>query len=734
MVEVDTGLDAAPFSIARAPTVQTRVAWGDAWGNTPGLYCDRLQLSAAPGLSRAELTLRYGVGIQYGSTTYAQVFEQELRDRYVRITPHDNSTFSWVGVITEEIRDDYGPLVEGGIKPNGVQRFVAVGLELLLERTTIETAVYYDAGFAEPRRINRALGFNDRTGDSAFERHLPRGNRKATPEAGGVYVFAGDLSTAEEWTATQIVEHLLEWHAPRDAAGLPRVPFILDSGGPDLAWLKPALRNVQGRSLLELLREIYDRRRLLSFYLIYDADLDRVSLNPFTFASVDVVANDDGDVLPANALPASLNYDDQAVRSAQVRKTSAHSFQRVIFRGARRTCCCTLSYADGTLEADWSAADEAAYEAGASAAADYAALKTDQKAQRNDQARQAEALRRVYSFFKLPDDWDGQVGDGFAHGGAMHAAFPDLSDPNVAPEDADPLPHYWPGLRLQRALPLIECHDYSGTAIADGTVTDSTPTGSYSPPRSMFAAIEVEAGKYQFVDRLSANADSELVASGEGGRRWNAHVYPQDAAPGIVLRCSTLQHVLASATFDATQPSDVTADLNYAAGLLATVAIVGDCFAEGAWPDWPVALSPLLDVAKILRVEAGDEFRLDYVAPGTVVDLVDGEPVRSTSGGFVVDDRNLLQSFARVAYEWYYNARRALSVTWRQILPHREIDDGAPLALGLGQLVTTIGEFQTEEAVDTPIVAMGWDFLSGETSIETELAQIDPAALRRRGR
>lgn len=733
MVQVDTGLDAPPYTYARCPAVYTRVSWGDAWAQTTGLYCDRLTLAAAPGLSRAELTLRYGVGIRYGEQTYAQAFQQELRDRYVKIVPHTGSTFAWVGIITDEIRDDYGPLTAGGIKPNGVQRFLAVGLELLLERTTIETGVYYDANYGGPRRLGRALGFNDRTGDSAVERQLPRGNRKAAPEAGGVYVFAGDLSTAEEWTATQIVEHLLEWHSPKDGAGVNRVEFILDSGGPDLAWLKPTLRNVQGRSLLELLREIYDRRRLLSFYLIYDEALDRVSVNPFTFAPVDILANDDGDVLPANTLPASLNYDAQAaVRSAQLRKTSAHSFQRVIYRGARRTCCCTLSLADGTLAADWSAADELLYEAGASAAAGYAALKTDQKCQRNDQARQAEALRRVYSYFVLPSNWNGLVGDGA--GGAATAAFPDLTDPNVLPAAADPLPHFWAGLRLARVLPLIECHDYSGTAIADDTVADSTPTGSYSSPRAPFAAIMVEAGKYQFTERLSANADSELVASGEGGRRWNAQLSMQDAAPGIVLRPSTLPHILAAADFDATQPSDVTADLDYTDGLLATVSIVGDCFAEAAWPDWPVALPVLLDVAKILRVDVGEEFRLDYVAPGTIVDLDDGEPVRSSSGGFVTDDRGVLQSFARIAYDWYANARHALNVTWRQLLPHREIADGAPLALGLGQLVTTIGAFQTEEAIDTPIVSMGWDFLSGETSIETELAQIDPAALRRRGR
>jgi hypothetical protein len=129
-------------------------------------------------------------------------------------------------------------------------------------------------------------------------------------------------------------------------------------------------------------------------------------------------------------------------------------------------------------------------------------------------------------------------------------------------------------------------------------------------------------------------------------------------------------------------------------------------------------------------IYAGDEYRQDYVAPSTVLDVeTDGTLITSTGGGYVRDDTDKLNALARVAYEWWHQDRVVLSMATTQLTSDIQI----------GDFVETIGDplHGHYEAINTVVteVSIRWPRLEVNQAeapvmlITTGAGELDPMTL-----
>lgn len=175
----------------------------------------------------------------------------------------------------------------------------------------------------------------------------------------------------------------------------------------------------------------------------------------------------------------------------------------------------------------------------------------------------------------------------------------------------------------------------------------------------------------------------------------------------------------------------------------ATICYEDDRFCESIYP--PKVLIGL-DNVRVLRVDAGKDYRLDWVQPETVVDLdEEGNAVTSSSGGYIRDDRLGLEEIARRAYGFYGVIRGILKMS----MDYRNTASG----IRLGRLVSKIRngsenlavfEFDPPDwqpkydVVDSVITEIRVDFPYAESetpidrigrpkmSIQTSFGELDP--------
>ncbi len=168
---------------------------------------------------------------------------------------------------------------------------------------------------------------------------------------------------------------------------------------------------------------------------------------------------------------------------------------------------------------------------------------------------------------------------------------------------------------------------------------------------------------------------------------------------------------------EGTEPSGATPEVSYAS-LRATVCAEADFYATGQY-----AVDPLPTGVPIeeLIIDMGDDYRLDFLAQSTIVDLKNGIPILANDPGILRDDRATLRDVARIAFEWYREDRQQLTVVFRQ---QRNL-------LQLGQLITTIGTSATQSTINTVISVITYKFdKSGTTTIETMDDTLDARVLR----
>lgn len=700
---------------AASPTVYLKELWGDEWEAVDFLHATQIVWAAAPEIPTATLRWNYGQILRPGSTAFAAQAALADRNRwYVKISqPVDavesgegeadpsSDPLEWYGILEVDARDLWGTEA-------GDQTFTAFGLITLLDRHRIYRSVWLDDGSNEERIIERGITFND-----VPESFTSTGNRSIDPGP-TTYVFAQSRQNASYWSTRDIVDYLLRHATPIDDQGDRAIPFELvddDNALPD--WDHPILEQ-HGKTTLSLLNQLIARQRLLSYRV--EVSGQTVQLIPFTFAGEDVDLSElqgvDAEIL-ANPTQLIIGLDNDRTAALGLTFDSSDAFDKVIVRGARRRSVCSLCYNDSNLDDGWPVDLEAEYEAGASNSGDYPSAGLREKRQRrNAEARSAPRLRQVYSRFVPPLTWDMT-----ASGGPV---FPD----DVNPDESYPV--YPDQLCMLDHLPLLRGVDYSGTKIETGTTNeiDDGPFDEMTPlvlfptaaDPNRWTTIERygEAGYSEHSNRNTASdfSGSVSVAPGDNGISIRIHGKPQ--------------HVIALSTFSPLDVDNIKPVADYLDAIF-TVAFADDRYCQEQYPVQGF-VGVVSDGIRVLDIDAGDKFRLDYCVPDTVVgvNFETGELIRSTSGGFIRDDRPQLYSLARLAYEWYAHIRKAITFRTRAITS----------ALRVGDFVSQVNETHNVHEVNTIITKIEIDFPYSEGerpepptfSVQTGFASFDPLA------
>lgn len=718
---------------APAQRIYAKSRWENAWQLVDFLWCDWATIAAAPQVSAAQLSWRYGYGMQPGSPAFGAYSKKSLLNQYVKIEIDGVPTTAvpepdpirWYGIVMQDADAPDGSLSIGTtIVPTGRQVFQCMGLEVLLDRKVLDKSIVESLAQGDPITVARAITFNglDNSDDG--------GNRSTKKGSTGSYVFAAEAKTAELWSTADIVRYLLDWHSPTDRFGNKKLPFQLDSqGGSIITDAEHPRVPQESRSLKQVLDSLLDRRRLISYVIEVDGNEDGtdepIIIRPFRFNDQDIEV-DDSTTLPANTSVRTLDVSSRAdVDGISLRVDDAQNVDEVVVVGSRIMACFTVSAQDGTLVKHWDAPLEADYATGAGNEADYpAATELDERKRRDKDFRAADRLRRVYSYFGLSSSWDGMVKDG-ENGGSSNPYLPSEA------KATDPEPFYYPELRFLPTLPLKSDHDYRDAYIAADAVIDNTPDGAqweYLRPLVLLKLDDpADTGptdRYAHVEQLAANADTPGTGDGSG-RKWSCHFRMQDGAPGIVLRVSGApQWAIATTDFTPkTSDDDQVGTIDWNDNLVATVAMKADRRVEKRYPPNP----PSTDTVRQLVIDLGDAAQLHYVAPYTVVAIEDGELIRSASGGYVRDDRPRLERLARIAYEWYSGGRQAFTVEIRQLLTD----------ITIGELITTVQQAPLLEPVNTPVTEIRWEMPQSrgsqssefQTTISTGFAQLDVSRL-----
>jgi hypothetical protein len=467
--------------------------------------------------------------------------------------------------------------------------------------------------------------------------------------------------------------------------------------------------------------------------------VDEIVLHVFTFLSANLTLPD-GEILKANPNQRSLDFEHALdIVESTVCDTVMTKYHRVIARGEKRTTTLTeyvFEFPDreALLVKGWSAADQAEYKAGASGAADYSALTDDQKKARNAIARSSDRLNEVFRRYVFnpalnADRWRGYVRDMFytTNPGSFGKFYWLRGDQSVEPYSSQvqsdyPAGHdgrdYLASLRITRALPFYEQHDYSGTKLADfnyGTAFTANKHPSFIPPFVFVSTVlgDNEADwRFEMLDRLNR------AWAAAGDRTWSARVAVLDTEPGLEITAHPPHFLSGNSDVgwgimaDHENPA-INKGISYQF-LQATI-----CIELNEHVQWEEVLSEPPDNApeQVLIIPVPDA-RFDYVLPWTVVEIKDGKAIQTTSGGFAKNDMPRLKKVAKTAAQWYSKERQTLNLAFRQV---RKL-------FQLGWLITDIGADYTI-GVNTPVTAITYSLgdggQAGTTRIETSYTNLD---------
>jgi hypothetical protein len=437
----------------------------------------------------------------------------------------------------------------------------------------------------------------------------------------------------------------------------------------------------------------------------------------FTLVSTTINLGD-GNTLPANPNTLTLDFTaDPWIESLEIRQTQQTHYDQIIARGEPKGSVFTVSGADGTIEADWSSSQQTEYNQAASTASGYAGLTEKEKMQRNDAFREQRSLERVYSWMRLPQDWDGMVNNGEGDGTNTYA-FPTINQSTGEVVDATTTGDtFWlQGLRFQSHLPLYVDLDYSDYNIEEDSTINNLPAGSvpdFQPPLAAVKLLRADSSTfYAHIDKVTAEQSPD--AGNSNYVRWNADISMQDQSPGFKIKIHAegrgQQHRLFLEEFtkaDATDGWDNLPDMSWRDNLLLTVYCHADSYAECRVPKDSALTS--IEITRLV-IDVPDAY-MDWVAPGTVVGIKDGQLVRSESGGMVRNDFNRLQKVALLASGWFGVERSTAAIGYKRLAQIAKV----------GYLITTING----TAVNTVVTKVRYDFEAQKTTIQTQHGEMD---------
>lgn len=674
-------------------TSQPVVEWWDEaavqWKTFPlgRMYVDRLNLRLFnQGLSEA--VLRYECGeISFEGGQFVPIAPLSIDRTWVRITittddttlvggelQPDPKTIHWAGIIVRTEEDNRAST--GGVRLI-TQRFTAFGMEWLMARRQIITSEVLPAG-----QIKHGLTFNSHSNEK-IGRQTVKGNKHKDSNS----VFADSDEDAEAWTGDAIVDYL----------ELTAFPLGLWSWTTEnlglLVWLKPVVP-CHGRSLMDILKSIASPRRGLDSYISYTPGANEFDFGLFTYRVESMFPSDT--VLPSGVTVLANDNIVNIVASThrdsftKIHTNSSRRYDKVVALGARIGGIGSFSIADNSIDEGWSTDDQDGYKTGDP----NVDPNDDLSRQRDEHDRfRRQKFPDVFTRFEVRLNWNGQVGDG--EGGDSNSLFPNQSL------------HVYE-MRFASYLPLKVGWDYQSI---EPVPTLSAPSvDEFRKPVSIF---KITGDRWEFGDQLGDVIDE---TEGINGYDFSCHTRPLDKRFGMLVRPTTVPHVLAALVSEpiAEDTSDHQPTLDFKKMIITAYTQSHD-YVSAEFPDDP---TELISVEHTHYLRLGDTAFLDFLPAGTVVDVLGGQLVRSQSDMYVRDDREYLADVARVAWQWYGFNRTASQLRYRQVTGN----------VLLGWMIGELDDV-TANAIVTSIL---WDFQKQTTEIFTHFSEPDFAELAAR--
>jgi hypothetical protein len=481
-------------------------------------------------------------------------------------------------------------------------------------------------------------------------------------------VWKLDRAASIEWSAESMFKYLLTHHAPLDAIGV-AAPCLykLHAGGDVLRALRPTVAT-EGRDVLSLLTTIAGRSRGVTWSattVTPDEDpaleAPEVRLAAHSLAGAPITLPGGG-VFPANPTLWDLDSDDDPFGSVTtVTQNREARYDRVRVRGARMTSTFTVGVDDATLAKEWSDAEQALYLAGASAASGYPTELDDQR-RANDTRRAELDLERVFSAFRVPAAWDGRAGDGAA-ATTREDVFPTLSRTGAV---TGAFEVYLPTLELLQRTRLPQA---------------PTQGDEFEPAFAVFQDAQEKWGLAHALTDYASEADDRL-ASYRLSRGENGLSFRLASSKGLA-------HTLAGAAWTGAAPSRLESEVDYQS-LRVTLSVEADHFAEATAGEDPTAGTPVEE----LVIDAGETYRLDWLAKNTIVGVEGGVLKKAPAGRRLRDDRPALEKIAAMAFAWYRQTTQAVRLTLQR--PYHRVR--------VGDFLNSIGRAARPDAIGTVVV------------------------------
>jgi len=708
--------DATPLSTQHL-LVQKRARWYPAAFWYAADYLEPISADdvAAPGISQAKFRFHFGRIKREDQSAVSVVQPEELIDSWVRIqliNPHDPqlglvpNTTLWVGRFTEQSINEMKTLDTGDRQ--GTIELTAFGLADLLDREPYWRSYVRDAGATPTNRwVDRRLVFNDFRPEG-----LRQGNRTATLhpdpwEVGrDIHIFdRPQAGTAYEWTAADIVEHLLYTHQQgKGVAGdlsAQTINFHVAGQWDALNQITPVRVDPTGKSIWSTISQVVDRRRGFGASIYVDDATDNVMLHIFTMIDQPITIGTA--TIPANAEPVSIDLDTVIPQGQAEVSTDATQLRadEIIVQGQYIKSICTVSVADGSLEPGWTAAEETAYKAAAAGTAEE-----------NDLARRGDQFARVYSEFVIPDNWSfvSALLPGFDPAGWTEAyrlslgwhANPFLSDTGeivpAAPGSILPAgqgqQRGW-GVSMLKSMPIRISETVAGvTYDGDG----------FTEP---FVVLKLSSGAYQLAEKVEASPFQIKVLQDRCGIKLespNRHAIALNqwtgAAASLVEPTYDYDDILATVCLELDsrlQVREIVAFQSLGLTRRGRVMVIDVPDAEFVWIAGGTVLAAKGDTT------SGFEFFYTY-------------PQQTNQQIFILrDDSQRLREIARSARDWYVNPRRAVTLKLPRLLPDYKV----------GMLLETVSQAATFTAVKSVITKVSYDFERMTTALTTGFAELD---------
>lgn len=784
MVQFDPGFKRNRASIQ----VYTRARWSDPWVQRSNLVPRHLSWMLGA-INEAQLRYHFGNMVLPGESTYQAVARSTYDNHWVKIrylseveenshvTPPEASYTKWYGLVTASHLD---PRAGSGAISSGDQFLIAHGPEIALTRVQMVDSIIYktnalaSSGYS-PIRFGRGMPFN--AVRDAGRNGVSFGNK--TTQAASL--FAEDPLFAQPWNAYEIIFYVLDQVVnPSIPVGGPT--WTLQSFDDGLLAYTPHHIETHGRTAWEIINQVIDRRRGLSWYVepVLSGDTVtgwRIRVVPLNSSNIYL---SDTEVLNANPNRVNLSIiNAKDVANCTLTQDGLNRYRQVVVEGGQQGAVFSLDF-DYGLEIDWTQDDELAYQEAATQDINPAVTYDhSQLCTMHDSRRMSSQLSHVFSRMRVRSDWAGYArGDGSTTFGGL--CFPKVgADYNQIHDELSighPVTPRW--MRIEPRLPLRLNSILATTVAADVAVAAMT-LQPHSPPMAYgsdtaWAATQPSRYLWLHADQAAGALDE---ATKVNGSQVSCAIEVLDDDFGFQLHSNGPSHVLQNYhTYDGSSgpaPSHVEVGTVNASSIGITCYARANHCVRVAYPETMTSLRT--DQSEVHYIRLGDRARYDLLVEGTVVDIAAGELIRVPSSIPIRDDLEFMGNVGRLAWEWYRKPRHSLTLSYRQVLDHAELPigtmitkfsstssagatvvlqtlagvdietltgvditllasedvfagDDPPLQTITGVTISTLGDdavTSLSTPIDTVVSEFFVDFDSGVTRITTQFAEID---------